>query len=181
MPTSPLASRSVPETVYDPTANAPVVVMTPALLTARPVLDTVVTKVTAPVLLTTVMRPGANALEAFGVVEPVVGDVWVMAFETVSVYVQVPVSPFVSRSVPEILYTPKARLPVVEIWLPLSVSPTGLLVTVKVTGPVLLTTVMGTGGRAADDAGVVAPEVGDVWVMVVPPPGPPPPEAPATV
>ena len=59
-------------------ASVPVVVMTPVLLTVRPVLDTVVTKVTAPVLLTTVMGPGANVLEAFDVVAPVVGDVWVM-------------------------------------------------------------------------------------------------------
>ena len=82
-------------------ASVPVVVMTPVLLTVRPVLDTVVTKVTAPVLLTTVMGPGANVLEAFDVVAPVVEDVWVMAFETVSVYVQVPVSPSVSTSVPD--------------------------------------------------------------------------------
>jgi hypothetical protein len=77
--------------------------MTPPLVTLRPALETVVTKVTAPVLLATAREPGSNVLDAAVVVTPDVGEVWVSTLVTVSVYDQTPVSPLASLSVPEIV------------------------------------------------------------------------------
>jgi hypothetical protein len=91
----------------------PVVVIAPALVTLRPVLEAVVMKVTNPVAFETVRDPIVNEEEAAGVVAPEMGDVCLSeppedepppppeGLITVRVYVQVPVSPRESESVPE--------------------------------------------------------------------------------
>jgi hypothetical protein len=53
-------------------------VIAPALLTFNPVLVTVVTYVTVPVLLATAREPGLKALDADTVVTPDVDDVCVI-------------------------------------------------------------------------------------------------------
>src|SRR5580658_4495214 len=95
--------------------------MTPALLTDRAVLATVVTKVTAPMLFSTAMEPGTNVFDTSDVVAPVVGEVCSIEMtglaSTVRVNVQVPESPSLSVTVPEITYGDPltGSVPVVEM------------------------------------------------------------------
>jgi hypothetical protein len=108
VPVSPRASESVPDTPYVPAESGPVVEIKPDAFTRRPTFDFVVTKVTAPVLSSTDIGPAVNAPEEDVSTVPVVGDVWVSVvvepdFATVKLYVQVPVSPYASESVPVIM------------------------------------------------------------------------------
>ena len=74
-PVSPDASESVPETTYDPTARAPVVVIKPALLTVTPGLAVVVTNVTVPWPFATVIGPALKVADEVLSTDAVVGDV----------------------------------------------------------------------------------------------------------
>jgi hypothetical protein len=99
--------------------------MAPSTLTFSAVLEDLVIKLTKPVLLFTVMGPLVKVAELRVVVTPDVGDVWLTARPTGDVwmtvttvvdvgplsmalttrlYDQLPVSPRLSRSVPERVY-----------------------------------------------------------------------------
>jgi hypothetical protein len=87
---------------------------------------------------------------------------------TIKVKDHVPVSPCVSESVPEAIYVPASSSPVDAINpVELTIKAGLELVVTNVTGPEFPLTLIGPAVNDADDAVVVVPDFGEVWVRVV--------------
>jgi hypothetical protein len=168
VPVSPYASESVPVTVYGEfeDESGPVVPSTSPPVTVKPDVD--VAKVTAPWKPEAAVSVLVKVALALALVDPEVGGPWaIVSGVTLSVYVQVPVSPYASESVPVTVYGEfdAESVPVVARTLPPVTVKPGVVVA-KVTVPTKPEVAAKALVKAALPATSVVPEVGAAWTIV---------------